>query len=93
MSTARTIRRFTDEPVDDATLARCLEAATRAQRQAWSGPSPPARGGRQPRPLGPAIPSAREEVTVRLECAPVPGMGWMFLADPDGNWIELFGAL
>jgi nitroreductase len=28
MSTARTIRRFTGEPVDDATLARCLEAAT-----------------------------------------------------------------
>ncbi|MET0899429.1 MAG: nitroreductase family protein [Mycobacterium sp.] len=28
MSTARTIRRFTDQPVDDATLARCLEAAT-----------------------------------------------------------------
>jgi len=28
MSTARTIRRFTDEPVDDATLTRCLEAAT-----------------------------------------------------------------
>jgi nitroreductase len=28
LSTARTIRRFTDEPVDDATLARCLEAAT-----------------------------------------------------------------
>ncbi len=28
MATARTIRRFTDEPVDDATLARCLEAAT-----------------------------------------------------------------
>jgi nitroreductase len=28
MSTARTIRRFTDEPVDDVTLARCLEAAT-----------------------------------------------------------------
>ncbi len=27
MATARTIRRFTDEPVDDATLARCLEAA------------------------------------------------------------------
>jgi hypothetical protein len=39
------------------------------------------------------IASSREEVTVRLECAPVPGMGWMFLADPDGNWIELFGAL
>jgi nitroreductase len=27
MSTARTIRRFTDEPVDDSTLARCLQAA------------------------------------------------------------------
>jgi nitroreductase len=28
MRTARSIRRFTDDPVDDATLARCLEAAT-----------------------------------------------------------------
>jgi nitroreductase len=28
MSTARTIRRFTDQPVDDATLTRCLRAAT-----------------------------------------------------------------
>jgi nitroreductase len=28
MSTARTIRRFTDEPVGDALLLRCLEAAT-----------------------------------------------------------------
>ena len=27
LSTARTIRRFTDQPVDDATLARCLQAA------------------------------------------------------------------
>src|SRR6202050_4281078 len=27
MSPARTIRRFTDEPVDDATLKRCLQAA------------------------------------------------------------------
>ncbi|MBO0679902.1 VOC family protein [Mycolicibacterium sp. S2-37] len=27
------------------------------------------------------------------EFAPVPGMGWMFIADPDGNWIELFGTL
>jgi nitroreductase len=39
MSTARTIRRFTDEPVDDQTLARCLEAATwapsGANAQAW----------------------------------------------------------
>lgn len=30
MSTSRAIRRFTDEPVDDATLARCFHAATRA---------------------------------------------------------------
>jgi nitroreductase len=28
LSTARAIRRFSDEPVDDATLRRCLEAAT-----------------------------------------------------------------
>jgi nitroreductase len=39
MSTARTIRRFTDKPVDDATLTRCLEAATwapsGANAQAW----------------------------------------------------------
>jgi nitroreductase len=28
MATARTMRKFTDEPVDDATLARCLQAAT-----------------------------------------------------------------
>lgn len=27
MATARSIRRFTDEPVDDATLTRCLQAA------------------------------------------------------------------
>jgi nitroreductase len=39
LSTARTIRRFTDEPVDDAVLARCLEAATwapsGANAQGW----------------------------------------------------------
>ena len=39
MSTARAIRRFTDEPVDDATLARCLQAASwapsGANAQAW----------------------------------------------------------
>lgn len=39
LSTARTIRRFTDEPVDEATLTRCLEAATwapsGANAQAW----------------------------------------------------------
>ena len=28
LSTARSIRRFTDEPVDEATLERCLQAAT-----------------------------------------------------------------
>ena len=39
MSTARTMRRFTDDPVDDATLTRCLQAATwapsGANAQAW----------------------------------------------------------
>ncbi len=39
LATARTIRRYTDEPVDDATLRRCLEAATwapnGANAQAW----------------------------------------------------------
>jgi nitroreductase len=39
MSTSRSIRRFTDDPVDDAVLARCLEAATwapsGANAQAW----------------------------------------------------------
>jgi hypothetical protein len=39
MSTARSIRRFTDEPVDDDTLRRCLEPATWAPSggnfQAW----------------------------------------------------------
>lgn len=39
MLTARTIRRFTDEPVDDATLARCLGAArwapSGANAQGW----------------------------------------------------------
>jgi catechol 2,3-dioxygenase-like lactoylglutathione lyase family enzyme len=27
------------------------------------------------------------------EFAPVPGMGWLFVTDPDGNWIEFFGTL
>jgi len=39
MATARTIRRFTDEPVGDAILARCLQAATwapsGANAQGW----------------------------------------------------------
>ena len=34
-------------------------------------------------------------VIVKLfaEFAPVPGMGSMFVADPDGNWVELVGPL
>lgn len=50
MSTARAIRRFRDEPVDDAVLARCLETATWApsggNQQPWHFvvmKSPPAR--------------------------------------------------
>jgi catechol 2,3-dioxygenase-like lactoylglutathione lyase family enzyme len=37
--------------------------------------------------------SPHEVVEPLTEFAPVPGMGWMFVADPDGNWIELFGTL
>ena len=49
LSTARTIRRFTDEPVDDAVLARCLRAATwapsGANAQAWRFGWPQGRHG------------------------------------------------
>jgi hypothetical protein len=42
----------------------------------------------------PPLPAAEYEVVESLaEFAPVPGMGAMFVADPDGNWIELFGTL
>ena len=34
-----------------------------------------------------------EIVESPTEFAPAPGMGWMFVADPDGNSIELFGLL
>ena len=37
--------------------------------------------------------SPYEVVEPVTEFAPVPGMGWMFVADPDGNHIELFGTL
>jgi len=37
--------------------------------------------------------SAYDVAEPLTEFAPVPGMGWMFVADPDGNWIELFGTL
>jgi catechol 2,3-dioxygenase-like lactoylglutathione lyase family enzyme len=37
--------------------------------------------------------AGHEVVEPPTEFAPVPGMGWMFVADPDGNSIELFGTL
>jgi catechol 2,3-dioxygenase-like lactoylglutathione lyase family enzyme len=37
--------------------------------------------------------SEYEVVEPVTEFEPVPGMGWMYVADPDGNWIELFGTL
>ncbi|MCG7596765.1 VOC family protein [Mycobacterium sp. PSTR-4-N] len=37
--------------------------------------------------------SPYEVVEPPTEFAPVPGMGFMFVADPDGNHIELFGTL
>jgi catechol 2,3-dioxygenase-like lactoylglutathione lyase family enzyme len=46
------------------------------------------------RELADAIDASDYDIVEPLtEFAPVPGMGWMFLADPDGNWIELFGSL
>lgn len=40
LSTARTIRRFTDEPVDDAALAPCPEAASSSASEASSRTDP-----------------------------------------------------
>jgi catechol 2,3-dioxygenase-like lactoylglutathione lyase family enzyme len=37
--------------------------------------------------------SPYEIVEPVTEFAPVPGMGFMFVADPDGNHLELFGTL
>lgn len=37
--------------------------------------------------------SEYEVVEPVTEFAPVSGMGWMSVADPDGNWVELFGTL
>ncbi len=46
------------------------------------------------RELADAIEASEYDTVEPLtEFAPVPGMGWLFLADPDGNWIELFGVL
>ena len=45
------------------------------------------------RRIGPLPQRPREVRDERAEFAPVPGMGWMFVADPDGNHIELFGTL
>ncbi len=34
------------------------------------------------------------QVTVPVtELAEMPGFGWMYVADPDGNWIEISGSL
>lgn len=46
------------------------------------------------RAVAAAIEASEYEIVEPLtEFAPVPGMGWLFVADPDGNWIELFGTL
>ena len=51
-------------------------------------------GVRNLRALADGFAASEYEVVESLtEYAPVPGMGWMFVADPDGNWIELFGTL
>lgn len=46
------------------------------------------------RAVAEAVAAAGYEVAEPVtEFAPVPGMGFLFLADPDGNWLELFGTL
>ncbi|MBB2989255.1 catechol 2,3-dioxygenase-like lactoylglutathione lyase family enzyme [Mycolicibacterium iranicum] len=46
------------------------------------------------RAVGEAFEASEYEVVEPVtEFAPVPGMGFMFVADPDGNHIELFGTL
>jgi catechol 2,3-dioxygenase-like lactoylglutathione lyase family enzyme len=46
------------------------------------------------RAVGEAFDASEYDVVEPVtEFAPVPGMGWMFVADPDGNWVELFGTL
>ena len=45
-------------------------------------------GAQNPRAVAEAFADSDYEIV-----APVPGMGLMFVAGPDGNWIELFGTL
>jgi catechol 2,3-dioxygenase-like lactoylglutathione lyase family enzyme len=46
------------------------------------------------RAVAEAVAASEYQVVEPLtEFEPVPGMGWLFIADPDGNWIELFGTL
>jgi catechol 2,3-dioxygenase-like lactoylglutathione lyase family enzyme len=71
-------------------------------------PLPPAAGGgraqaglryftvgvRNLRDLAAKVEAAGYEIVeAPTEFVPVPGMGWMFVADPDGNSIEFFGTL
>ncbi len=51
-------------------------------------------GGKNLRATADAFAASEYEVVEPVtEFEPVPGMGWVFVADPDGNWIELFGTL
>lgn len=51
-------------------------------------------GVRNLREVAAAVEAAGHQIVEPpTEFAPVPGMGWMFIADPDGNSIELFGTL
>ena len=51
-------------------------------------------GVRNLRDLAAKAEAAGYEITEQpTEFEAVPGMGWMFIADPDGNSIEFFGTL
>lgn len=40
-----------------------------------------------------AVEAGHPVVEPPTDFAAVPGMGWCFVADPDGNWVELVGPI
>ena len=81
------VKLVTYDPPPPAPPLRAAAARRRRSRYFTIGREQSALAGRGVRA------SEYDVVEPVTEFAPVPGMGWMFVADPDGNWIELFGTL